>query len=128
LIDLDKIRFPSASSQARISCEFGLRYPLSQDWEVENASAERIEEFLDGWEGQLSEDDRFALFMLLVASAEERLEGGGSAGDWLDRILALGRANPTYLPLAFHMFGYAKGGEAWNMCQYLKPLLESGLQ
>ncbi|MCD6051245.1 MAG: hypothetical protein K0Q55_2648 [Verrucomicrobia bacterium] len=51
------------------------RDPFMQDWAVQCADAQRVEEFLQLYEqgGDLTEDDRFALMALIVASFDDWL-------------------------------------------------------
>jgi len=73
-----KDRWVMPESSARLSSLLGLAYePWMQDWELQCADAQRIGEFLDLYErGSLSEDDRFALMSLIVASFDDWISDG----------------------------------------------------
>lgn len=59
-----------------------------QDWEIQCADAHRIAEFLDLYErGSLSSDDhRFALMSLIVASFDDWISDGGTDDQLLQRV------------------------------------------
>lgn len=58
-----------------------------QDWEIECADAERLDEFLSLYErGGLSDDDRFALMALIVSSLDDWLRTGGADKAVLRRV------------------------------------------
>jgi len=73
-------RWVTRESRAKLSSLLRLAdEPWMQDWEVECADARRIEEFLDLYEQSgLSDDDRFALMALIVASFDDWLAGSGA--------------------------------------------------
>jgi hypothetical protein len=75
-----KERWVTRESRARLSSLLGLvEDPFMQDWELECANPQRIEEFLDLYErGSLSDDDRFALMALIVASFDDWLSEAGA--------------------------------------------------
>jgi hypothetical protein len=73
-----KDRWVTSESQARLTLLLGLvNDPLTQDWELVYADANRVGEFLDLYEDEsLTEDDRFALMALIVASFDDLLTAG----------------------------------------------------
>jgi len=115
------LRFPTAESIDRLNRE--LLLPANgreQDWEIELADADRVEEFCAHISFvDLNDDDRFALLSLITASAQDRLESTG-AGPWLDDVLAtlgnhpeLARAIATY---------WCKAGDEWEIASHLRKL------
>ncbi len=65
--------WPSADEQRELACSLALPWSAgTQDWELEAADSERIEEFLEAY-GQLklSRRQRFSLGELVVASLDE---------------------------------------------------------
>jgi hypothetical protein len=66
-------RFPTAASIEALARRFGLsNRPGMQDWPIEVADAERIDEFLSAYEDdELTDDDRFTLMEILLQSFEE---------------------------------------------------------
>ena len=83
-----KDRWVMPESSARLSSLLGLAYePLMQDWELQCADSHRIREFLDLYEhGNLSDDDRFALMSLIVASCDDWISDAGTDEQVLQRV------------------------------------------
>ena len=70
--DLD--RFVSEVSAERLSAALGINFEAHvQRWEIQRANGARTEEFLDYYDRcqQLSDDDKFALMGLIVASFDD---------------------------------------------------------
>jgi hypothetical protein len=54
-----------------------------QDWDVELADGTRIAEFLLAYEHpSMTDDDKFALMALIVASVEQRMHAGVAVEQW----------------------------------------------
>lgn len=81
-------RWITGESIARLSAKLGLPVdPLMQDWDILNADPRRLGEFLDLYETEsLTEDDKFALMALIVASFDDWLGDGGTDEAVLTRI------------------------------------------
>ena len=66
------LRFSTAAAIARIGALLDVS-TAGQDWDVENADAERVEVFCDAYEHlDLTPEERFSLMMLIVASYDDR--------------------------------------------------------
>jgi hypothetical protein len=115
-----EFRFPTAKAIDRLNRE--LRLPAiggEQDWEIELADANRVEEFCAHLTSvDLNDDERFALLSLIVASAQDRLKVIG-AGSWLDRVLAtLGEYPDLISPIA----SYWCRDNDWEIASHLSKL------
>jgi hypothetical protein len=76
------VRYPTAASRAKLVRRFGLADdPFSQDWEVEVADFLRTEEFLSTYgDPDLTDDGRFLLMELIVASLDDGASSGRELG------------------------------------------------
>ena len=83
-----KRRWPQAASQERLTHLLGLpSHEHMQDWELECANSERIEEFLSLYEsGSLTDDDRFAVMALIVFSFDDWLLAEGKNEGIIQRV------------------------------------------
>jgi hypothetical protein len=64
--------------------------PYSQDWELERADASRLTEFLAAYDTPaLTDDDRFALMALCIASAHDAFDGGTLTDDQWSRVCSI---------------------------------------
>lgn len=72
-------RYPISASREKLAGLFRLENrPEMQDWEVEVADPNRITEFLNAYEASdLSDDDRFLLMSLIIASFDDAGESDG---------------------------------------------------
>ena len=70
------------ASISRLAERFHLpNNPSSQDWEVEVADFARVDDFLEAYSDPLfSDDDRFLLMELIVASLDDGLRAGSQLG------------------------------------------------
>jgi hypothetical protein len=78
-------RLATGAAHLRLNAVFGFSPDAySQDWDVELADGERLLEFVDAYSRlELSDDERFALMELIVASAHDALDFHGmSDGQW----------------------------------------------
>ncbi|TWU50753.1 hypothetical protein Poly51_40460 [Rubripirellula tenax] len=77
--------------------------PYTQDWELEHADASRLSEFLAAYNAPaLTDDDRFALMALCVASAHDALDSGTLTDDQWSRICSILIANRTLHAFTIH--------------------------
>ena len=69
-------RFATRAAHDRLDALFAFPHdPYRQDWEIELSDGSRLEEFFIAYESQeLTEDERFALMALVVASAHDALD------------------------------------------------------
>ena len=69
-------RFATRAAHDRLDGLFAFPHdPYRQDWEIELSDGSRLEEFFIAYESQeLTEDERFALMALVVASAHDALD------------------------------------------------------
>lgn len=69
-------RYVTREATDHLEGVFGLeRDPYCQDWEIELSDGSRLREFVDFYcSAELSDDERFALMALIVASAHDALD------------------------------------------------------
>ena len=112
-----ELRFPTAQAISRLNRE--LHLPASgheQDWEVELADPNRLDEFVAYYSSSdLSDDERLALLSLIVASAQDRVASDGP-GLWLNEVLSLLRQHPA---LADSIVAQWLRGD-WEITPYLQ--------
>ncbi|MBV1909348.1 MAG: hypothetical protein KUG78_08495 [Kangiellaceae bacterium] len=67
------MRHPTRAAIDKFNQMFKLHEdPRMQDWEIECADPERVEEFINGYDNEpLDDDDRFTLMALILGSFEE---------------------------------------------------------
>ena len=81
------VRYPSAASIAKLAERFNLpNRPSAQDWEVEVAGFARAGDFLDANPYPANSDEnRFLLMELIVASLDEGASSGAQLGELRSR-------------------------------------------
>lgn len=87
MTDEDEIppRWETGVSIEKLTLMFGLRTnPYMQDWDIEAADPEIVEKLVDAYfDPSLTEDDRFALMSLIVASLDgAKHQGRDISGPW----------------------------------------------
>lgn len=90
-------RFPTRASRKKLSTLLSLPDdPYSQDWDIEVADGDRVDEFLSAYRGEdLDDDDRFLLMAIIVASLNERKAAGREIGDLWPGVAALLRRDAS---------------------------------
>ncbi len=83
-----KKRWLTAQSTEKLSTVLGIKeFVSTQDWELIHADPKRVNEFVTLYErGDLTNDDRFALMALIIASLDDKMSTTGADDGFNERI------------------------------------------
>lgn len=121
-------RFPTGEAIANLASRFGLSNNSSmQDWEYEVADVERIDEFLEAYEGVvLTDDERFVLMEMIIQSFDD-LEGDLDTDPrWSQVIDALENNIDIHIYTVWYWSGTDTESEmeCWHVTPYIRPILD----
>ena len=98
-------RYSTPASESSLSERFGLNWDAQmQDWDLNNANAERLPVLLVALgESHLADDERYALTALAIASVDEAIQLDLGPQDHWETLEALLRRRPGLIaPLIFY--------------------------
>ena len=82
------MRYPTRRAIDKLSEVLNLR-DYGQDWDIELADPDRVEEFCQLYSQLHNEDERFTLMTLIIASLEENLQVKGNDEKMVDLVKSL---------------------------------------